>query len=282
MALRQNEQMTSCSRLRYIEAHPRTTSAWPAERPPIGTLVLLHAFPVGARMWEAQQAIAASGWRVVMPQFRGFDCSTPDGADATTIDDYAGDVSDLLDTLSVRRAVVGGLSMGGYVLFSLYRRRPDLFTGVILADTRADPDTKEARDNRQRLIALASTQGVSGVADDMVPKLLGATTRATGPAVDARLRALIAANQPGAVQAALRAMMTRDDSSALLPAMRLPALVVVGEEDTLTPPSLSEAMFRELPQASLAVIRGAGHLSNMEQPQAFNAEVLGFLEGIRE
>lgn len=278
MTLRQNEQMTSCSRLRYLEAHPHTTGVWPADRPPIGTLVLLHAFPVGARMWEGQHALAASGWRVVMPQFRGFDCSTPDGADATSIDDYAGDVSDLLDTLSVRGAVVGGLSMGGYVLFSLYRRRSDLFRGVILADTRAEADTQEARDNRQRLIALASAQGVSGVADDMVPKLLGATTRVTQPAVDARLRALIAANQPGAVQAALRAMMTRDDSSALLPAMRVPALVIVGEEDTLTPPPLSEAMARALPNASLAVIRAAGHLSNIEQPQAFNAEVQGFLE----
>lgn len=270
--------MTSCSRLRYLEVHPRNTGVWPAERPPTGTLVLLHAFPVGARMWEAQHAIAASGWRVVMPQFRGFDCSTPDGADATTLDDYAGDVSDLLDTLSVSRAVIGGLSMGGYVAFALYRRRPEVFRGVILADTRAEADTKEARDNRHRLIALAATKGVGAVADDMVPKLIGATTRREHPAVEARLRALIAANQPSAVQAALRAMMTRDDSTALLPAMRVPALVIVGDEDTLTPQPLSETMARALPNASLAVIRDAGHLPNMEQPQAFNAEVVGFLD----
>ncbi|MFN7917172.1 MAG: alpha/beta fold hydrolase [Vicinamibacterales bacterium] len=273
--------MTSCSRLRYLEAHPRSAVAWPADRPLAGTLVLLHAFPVGARMWEPQHAIAASGWRVVMPQFRGFDCPTPDGADAQTLDDYAGDVSDLLDTLSVSRAVIGGLSMGGYVAFALYRRRPELFSGLILADTRAEADTPDARTNRQRLIALAGSGGAAAIADEMVPKLLGATTRATQPAVEARLRALIGANRPAAIQAALTGMMTRDEATSLLPAIDVPSLVIVGEEDALTPPALSRTMASALPNATLAVIPGAGHLSNLEQPQAFNAEVEGFLESMQ-
>lgn len=280
--LRHNGQMTSCSRLRYLEASPRNSGAWPPDRPLLGTLVLLHAFPVGARMWEAQHALSASGWRVVMPQFRGFDCSTTDGAAATTLDDYAGDVADLLDTLGVRHAVIGGLSMGGYVAFALHRRHPELFRGLILADTRADADTPDARANRQRLIALAGTGGVAAIADEMVPKLLGASTHARHPEIESKLRALIAANQPPAVQAALHAMMTRDDSSGRLSAITVPTLVIVGTDDVLTPPAMSQAMADSIPQATLAVLADAGHLSNMEQPQAFNAEVLAFLEGIRE
>ncbi len=276
--MRHNEQMSSCSRLRYLEANPRTSAGWPADRPLAGTLVLLHAFPLGARMWEPQQALAASGWHVVMPQFRGFDCSTPDGLDAQSLDDYAADVADLMQTLSVSRAVIGGLSMGGYVALALYRRAPALFAGLILADTRAEADSKEARANRTRLIALAGAAGVSGVADDMLPKLLGATTQSTQPAIEGRVRALIAANQVGAVQAALRGMMTRDDSTELLPSIAVPALVVVGDEDTLTPPAASETMASALPSATLVVIPQAGHLSNLEQPQAFNAAVLSFLE----
>lgn len=270
--------MSSCSRLRYLEANPRTSAGWPADRPLAGTLVLMHAFPLGARMWEPQQVLAAAGWHVVMPQFRGFDCVTPDGLDAQSLDDYAGDVADLLQTLSVSRAVIGGLSMGGYVAFALYRHAPELFTGLILADTRAEADTPEARANRTRLSALAGSGGVAAVADDMVPKLLGTTTTSTQPSVEARVRALIAANQPGAVQAALRGMMTREDSTSLLAAITMPTLVLVGAEDALTPPSASSAMNEALPDSTLVVIPNAGHLSNIEQPQAFNAAVLAFLD----
>lgn len=237
----------------------------------------MHAFPIGARMWEPQHALAASGWHVVMPQFRGFDCTTADGPDAQTLDDYAGDVADLLETLAVKRAVIGGLSMGGYVSFALYRRSPDLFQGLVLADTRAEADTPEARTNRTKLIALAGTDGVSAVADEMMPRLLGKTTIATQPQVKSRLRTLIAANQPRAIQAALRGMMTRDDSVTLLPTIQVPALVIVGAEDELTPPALSRTMAAALPDATLVVIPGAGHLSSMEQPQAFNAALDGFL-----
>lgn len=270
--------MSSCSRLRYLEANPRTVAGWPADRPLTGTLVLMHAFPLGARMWEPQHVLASAGWHVVMPQFRGFDCQTPDGLDAQSLDDYAGDVADLLQTLSVGRAVIGGLSMGGYVAFALYRRAPELFSGLILADTRAEADTPAARANRIRLSALTGSGGVAAVADDMVPTLLGATTTSTQPSIAARVRALIALNQPGAVQAALRGMMTRDDSMSLLSSITVPALVVVGAEDTLTPPSASAAMMAALPDATLVVIPQAGHLSNLEQPQAFNAAVRGFLD----
>lgn len=237
----------------------------------------MHAFPLGARMWEFQHVLAEQGWRVVMPQFRGFDCATPDGADATSVDDYASDVADLLQTLGIDSAVIGGLSMGGYVALALYRHAPQLFRGLILADTRAEADAAEARKNRTRLIALAGNGGAAAIADDMVPKLLGQTTRTTRPEVEERVRLLIAANQAGALQAALHAMMTRPDSTTLLPTIIVPTLVVVGEEDTVTPPALSASMVAAMPHAELVVLPQAGHLSSLEQPQAFNAALSGFL-----
>ena len=270
--------MPSCSRLRYLESHPRTSASWPAGRPPLGTLVLLHAFPLNARLWEPQFALADAGWRVVMPQLRGFDCNTPDGADVHSIDDYAGDVADLLQTLELDRAVIGGLSLGGYVAFALYRQAPSLFQALVLADTRAEADSAEARANRTRLIDVVRTRGAAAVADEMVPKLLGATSHALRPDLIERVRALILGNPSSAIEGALTAMMARLDSTPLLASITIPTLVLVGDEDVLTPPELSTAMTSRLPNAELLVVPKAGHLSNLEQPEAFNAALLGFLE----
>ncbi len=276
--LQHNERMPSCSRLRYLESHPRTSGTWPADRPPLGTLVLLHAFPLSARLWEPQYALADAGWRVVMPQLRGFDCTTPDGADVHSVDDYANDVADLMQTLELERAVIGGLSLGGYVAFALYRQAPALFQALILADTRAEADSAEARINRTRLIDVVRTRGAAAVADEMVPKLLGATSQSARPELLDRVRSLILGNPPSAIEGALTAMMARPDSTMLLPSITVPTLVVVGDEDLLTPRALSTAMASLLPIAELAVLPQAGHLSNLEQPDAFNAALLRFLD----
>lgn len=229
-------------------------------------------------MWEPQYTLADAGWRVVMPQFRGFDCRTPDGADVDSIDDYAGDVADLLSTLELEHAVIGGLSLGGYVAFALYRRAPQLFQALLLADTRPESDTPEARANRTRMIDLARTGGAAAIATEMVPRLLGATSSTTSPDLVERVRSLVLGNLPAAIEGALKAMMARPDSTPLLPTITVPTLVLVGGEDTLTPPSLSSAMTSKLPSAELVVVPDAGHLSNLEQPEAFNAALLRFLE----
>jgi pimeloyl-ACP methyl ester carboxylesterase len=229
-------------------------------------------------MWEAQHVFAECGWHVVMPQFRGFDCVKPDGADAASIDDYAEDVAGILETLGVNQAVVCGVSMGGYVAFALYRQAPQHFQALVLSDTRADADTADARAGRERLIALATSGGSEAIAADMVPKLLGQTTRATQPLIEARVRTLIGATLPSAMTAALRAMMRRPDSTALLPTVGVPTLVMAGEEDGLAPPAIAQAMAAAIPRADVAVIPAAGHLACLEQPGVFNAALLHFLD----
>jgi pimeloyl-ACP methyl ester carboxylesterase len=245
--------------------------------PPAGTLVLVHAFPLNARMWEPQFPLAARGWRIVAPQLRAMDDGDGE-TPATSMDDFAGDVVDLLGALQIDRAVIGGLSLGGYVTFGILRRAPQLFAGLILADTRAEADTPEGVEGRRRMLTLVAEQGPAGVADAMLPKLLTEDTLTRRPETAGRVRALMLASSADAIAGAVAAMMTRPDSTGLLEAIPCPTLVVVGEHDQLTPPALSEKMHRAIRGSELARIPGAGHLANFEQPEAFNDALGAFLD----
>jgi len=261
----------SIGRFRYLEATP------PQSVRGRGTLFLIHAFPVNARMFDDQLALAGRGWRVVAPQLRRFDAGAGDPA-AASIDDYAADAIDLLDALHVEEAVIGGVSMGGYIAFAMLRQAPRYFQGLLLADTKSGADTPEAIDGRQRMLQLLSEEGPAGVANDMIPKLLGSTTRASRPDIVERVRSLVMSSQAEAIAGAIGALMTRPDSTPLLSSIRCPALVVVGEEDTVTPKAAAEAMHRAIPGSELVIISAAGHLSSLEQPVSFNQALTRFLD----
>ena len=228
-------------------------------------------------MWDGQLSLAQRGWRVIAPQLRRFDSGAGDPP-ATSMDDYAGDVIDLLDNLHVKQAVIGGLSMGGYVAFAILRLAARYVQGLVLADTRPQADTPEAVASRTKLLALVQAKGPSAVADEMLPKLLGATTRASRPDIVEQVRALVLANSTEAIGGAIRALMSRPDSTPLLSSIHVPTLIVVGDEDVLTPRALSEEMHRSIAGSELAVIEHAGHLSNLEQPAAFDAVLARFLD----
>ena len=262
--------MPSSGRLRYLEATPPSTVR------ARGVVVLLHAFPLNARMWDGQLALAEGGWRVIVPQLRGFD-GAADDPPAASMDDYAGDVIDLLDGLHIHTAVIGGLSLGGYVAFAILRLAGRYVQGLILADTRPQADTPEGVEGRKRLLQLVQEKGPSAVADEMLPKLLGETTRRTRPDVVAQMRSLVLASSADAIAGAIRALMTRPDSTPLLSSIHVPTLIVVGEEDAVTPPAVAEEMHRSIHGSELTVIAGAGHLSNLEQPAGFNAALARFL-----
>jgi 3-oxoadipate enol-lactonase len=242
------------------------------------TLVWLHAFPLNSEMWAPQLDAVPRGWRIIAPDLPGFGGTDPlhDGT-PLTLDEFAADVIDLLQALHVDHAALGGLSMGGYVAFALLRLTPQGFGGLILADTRAGGDSEAGREGRRGTIALAEQGGAAAVADDMIPKLLGETTRRERPDIVSRVRGLMAASPVGAIAAASRAMMARSDSTALLASIRCPTLVLVGEEDTVTPPAESEKLHAGIAGSTFTRIARAGHLSNLEQPAAFTAAVAGFL-----
>jgi pimeloyl-ACP methyl ester carboxylesterase len=257
-------------RFHYLEALPR------ADVRARGTLVLIHAFPLNARMWEGQLALADGGWRVIAPQLRGVDGAAGDPPTAS-MDDYAADIVDLLDGLHIQTAVIGGLSLGGYVVFAMLRHAARYVQGLILADTRPQADTPEGVEGRKRLLQLVQEKGPSAVADEMLPKVLGETTRTTRPDVVARVRSLVLANSADAIAGAIRALMTRPDSTPLLSSIHCPTLILVGEEDAVTPPAVADEMHRSIHGSELTVIPGAGHLSNVEQPELFNSALARFL-----
>jgi pimeloyl-ACP methyl ester carboxylesterase len=255
---------------RFLEAQPSRD----ARRR--GALVLLHAFPLNARMWERQLALAEAGWHVIVPQLRGFDGGTGE-PQASSVDDYAGDVIDLLDSLHIDEAVIGGLSMGGYIAFAVLRHAARYVHALILADTKPQADSPEALEGRKRLLQTLEAHGPGGVADEMIPKLLGETTRRERPAVVARVRELVLASSSVAIAGAIRALMSRPDSSGLLATIHVPTLILVGLEDTVTPVANALEMQRGIGGAELVQIPRAGHLSNLEQPEAFDAALARFL-----
>ena len=227
-------------------------------------------------MWQRQLTLADEGWHVVAPQLRGFDGGTGDPS-ADSVDDYAGDVIDLLDALHVKQAVVGGLSMGGYIAFALLRLAARYVQGLILADTRSQADTPEGIAGRTRLLQLVQEKGPSAVAEEMIPKLLGETTRRNRPAVVEEVRSLVLASSAEGIAGGIRALMTRPDSTPLLSSIHVPTLIVVGDEDTLTPASAAEELHRAIVGSELVTIPHAGHLSNLEQPEPFTAALAAFL-----
>jgi len=231
-------------------------------------------------MWQPQLELAGRGWRIVVPELRGFGAGDTAAGDppTTSIDDYAGDIFDVLDNLHIKDAVVCGLSMGGYIAFAMFRRAPTYFRAMVLADTRSQADSPDAVAGRKAMQQLVREKGPGAIADALVPKLLCEATRAGKPAVVADLRAQITGNSVESIAGALTALMTRADSTAMLPTLRIPVQVIVGDQDAITPPALSEQMHHDIPGSELAVIPGAGHMSNMEQPQAFNEALRRFLD----
>jgi 3-oxoadipate enol-lactonase len=258
----------------YIDSAP---GAGPRE-----TLVLAHAFPLAAQMWEPQLRAMPEGWRLIAVDLRGFGGSTEpesgDDAPPPSLDDYADDMIDLIAGLEIESPVIGGLSMGGYVALAVMRREAELARALVLADTRAGADTSEGRAARRGMLALLDREGPQGVALEMMPKLLGKTTIETNPDATETVRRLIKGQSPAAIRGAILRLKDRPDATAGLAAIDVPTLIIVGEEDVLTPPAESELLARSIPSALLVTIARAGHLSNLERPEAFNASLGAFLQ----
>lgn len=245
-----------------------------------GHVVLIHAFPLSARLWRPQLERTFASWRLLAPDLPGFGASTATAA--TSMDGMGDGVLAALDAAGIERAVIGGLSMGGYVALNLLRRVPERFAGLVLADTRATADSEAQKEGRRKMIVKAREQGPAAVADEMLPKLLGETSQRERPDVAREIRGIIEANSREAIAGALEAMMGRPDSTPRLAEITVPTLVICGAEDTLTPPSDSEALHRGIPASRLVVLERAGHLSNIEAPDAFSDALGEFLASVRE
>lgn len=237
--------------------------------------VLVHGFPLDHTMWR-HQLVALSRWRRIAPDLRGFGASSAP-ADGYSMARYADDLVAVLDALRLEQAVFCGLSMGGYVLFELWRRHPQRVRALVLADTRAEGDNADGKRGRDELAAVAEREGPAGIAARMLPKLVARTTAQAQPEVVRQVEAMILRTPVPGIVGALRAMRDRPDNRPLLPEIRVPTLVLVGAADELVPPAASRAMADAIPGARYAEVPEAGHLAPLEQPLIASRLMVDFL-----
>lgn len=239
-------------------------------------VLFIHGFPLDHTVWDHQLDTLTGSHRIA-PDLRGMGGSeAPDlGYSMST---YAEDLVGILDAIGEARVVVCGLSLGGYVAFELLRRWRERVRGLILMDTRPEADTAEGRRAREALIGKVREQGAIAAAEAMLPRFF--TTRVS-PEIIERVRTMILRTPVAGLVGALAAMRDRPDSTSLLSTLGgIPALVLVGAEDAITPPHLAQAMVAAIPGARLMEIPGAGHLPCIEQPVSTSRAILKFLQGL--
>jgi len=252
-----------------------TTVDISGEGPPV---LFVHGFPLDRTMWRPV-ASALTGWRRILPDLRGLGLSEGP-QDGHTMAEYADDLAALMDVLRVPKAVVCGLSMGGYVAFELLRRHPERVRALVLANTRAAPDDADGRAKRDATIARIRRDGPGFLADEMLPKLVGSDTARTMPDVVRQVRAMVSGQPAAGLVGALTAMRDRPDSRPMLGGITLPALVVHGSDDQLIPLAEARAMADAIPDAHFAVIPAAGHLAPLEQAVNTGRVIREFLEAL--
>lgn len=261
-----------------------------------GTPVLfIHGFPHDRSLWDDQCSALSTHVRCIAPDLRGFGESTAAAIDVGaavdglgsghmfSVDQYADDLAQLLTHLDVKQAVVCGLSMGGYVAMAMWRRHPQQVLALVLCDTKAGPDSEEGRKKRDELIALANREGSDAIAAGQITGMLGQTTRDRRPDIVARTEAMMRRAPVAGIVGALTALRDRPDAHPTLATVTVPTLVIVGDEDTLTPVAEAQGIMAALSSkanAKLEVVQGSGHASCLERPAAVTHVLADFLAAL--
>jgi pimeloyl-ACP methyl ester carboxylesterase len=241
--------------------------------PPI---LLVHGYPLDGAMWSGVARTLSARFRVLKPDLPGRGDTT---APATgSIEGHADFLEAILSALGTPTGLAG-FSMGGYAALALAKRRPAGLAALALVDTKAGADDEAARAKREEAIATLQAQGVPAIAEAMVPRLLAPDSIGRGDLAE-RVGRIMQRQKAETVEADLRALRDRPDSTAFLPSIAVPTLVVVGELDALTPPAESEKMAAAIPGARLVTVPGAGHLTPMERPGAVASALGDFFAGV--
>jgi pimeloyl-ACP methyl ester carboxylesterase len=238
-------------------------------------IVLMHGFPLDSRVWEAQVNSLSDQYRVIAPDLRGFGKSA--SSDAFSMASLADDVHALLKEIGALPAVLGGLSMGGYVALAFAKKYPADLRGLLMVDTRAEADTSEGKEKRNKMIQLVRDKGSKAVADEMSPKMLAEETAKAHPAVGRKLREIMESQSAKTIEHAVAAMRDREDHTKNLASIAVPTLIIVGESDAITPPAMSQSMNQAIRNSTLVTIKSSGHMSPMEQPEQVSNAIRGFV-----
>lgn len=244
-------------------------------------MVMIHGFPLDSAMWELQMQELADVARIIAPDLRGHGRSdNPVGPYSMKM--FSDDIAGLLDYLNINQPVViCGLSMGGYIALDFYRRYPDMVAGLILAATRAAADSEEGKAGRDKAIAAVEAEGTDFIISGMLPKLMAPDSYEDDELVDFVQEIMEGTSVEGVI-GALQAMRDRPDSTPTLGKIKVPTLIIHGEQDQIVPIAEAEAMYRAIEEAEMVIVENAGHLPNLEQPEVFNDAVADFLEELME
>lgn len=241
-------------------------------------IVFLHAFPLSGGMWKGELEFFSKNFQPLCPDLPGFGDS-PVTSPETSMQSAADAVKKLLDEICPdEKIILCGLSMGGYIAFEFMRKYGSAVRALVLASTRATPDTLEARESRLRMVELVKSRGTPAVAETVISKLLGKSTLDNNPDTVQKVHRLILNTRPEGVAAALLGMAARRDSTDLLNKIQCPTLVMAGEEDAVIKPEDMRSMKDKIHFSRFESVPKAGHLINLEQPEVFDKLVINFLK----
>jgi 3-oxoadipate enol-lactonase len=248
-------------------------------------VVFLHAFPLCDKMWESQLAALEGEYLAIAPNARGFANTTPfvmaSAEVSPSIPQLAHDLNAFLDALQITEPIVlCGLSMGGYTALNFAHEYPERLRALVLCDARAEADSEEARAKRNDNIQFAQEKGTWAITERLLPALVSEQTRNNNPALMEQLLEWGSSQHVSTITEALEALRDRPDTTPWLPEISVPTLIILGEHDGLVPPEAITNLKNGIPHARLEIIPEAGHLSNLEQPAAFNRILLDFLRSL--
>ncbi len=242
-------------------------------------VALVHGFPLDNRIWEGQVAGLSDKYRVIAPDLPGFGKSQPPRP--FTMESLADSLHAFLTQIRALPCALAGLSMGGYMSFAYDCKYPTDLKALILVDTKAEGDTPDGKAGRNKMIETARASGSPAIAAAMMPKMLAPQSQQTRPQLVQQAKEIMEACPPQTIEYALAAMRDRNDYRDCLASIAVPTLIVVGEADAITPPAVAESMNKAIAHSKLVVIKGAGHLSSMEQPEQVNQALRQFLASIK-
>lgn len=240
-------------------------------------IIFLHGFPFDKSMWQNQMNYFKTKCRVLAYDIRGFGQSV-DMESALSIDRFANDLMAFMDALQLKKAVICGLSMGGYIALQAVAKAPERFEALILCDTQCIADTPEVKENRYKTIASIENGGLKAFYEGFIKKVFHEDALTHKKAVVAQLSEVVYNNEVQSIKQGLMALAERSETCSILSNLSLDTLILCGRQDAVTPLSESEKMHAAIHGSALRVIENAGHVSNLEQPEAFNAYLLGFLK----
>lgn len=244
-------------------------------------VVLIHAFPLTRKMWKSQaEVLTDNGFRVILPDLPGFG-KQAGNSKRFTIEEIALQIAESIESLNIEKAIFGGLSMGGYVLFNLFRIAPLKFSALILCDTTYLADTEEKQKGRFGMISKIEKQGTNALIENMLPNLISDETKKKNPLLTAELKEIFSDVNPRSAINALQSMAERKDSTDVIGNINVPTLLVFGEFDTITNLENAKKMNELISGSELRIIKDAGHYSNLEQPEDFNKQLLDFCNQVK-